>query len=168
MLNISSIIQSLVPCILSRMWSHMGYQKLLTKKMFANKRMCFCLCQQRTTQARVDIPNCPSCFQFITVWRKRWNFAHLFHCCTTYSTSLSLTCWSFNLTFTGSWRIKAHWARTWWQIFSKFQNFFFVSFSFQSAQIQEIICDCFSDWINTRPTRNSRSLKNKFSFSLHL
>lgn len=32
MLNVSSIIQSRVPCVLSRMWSHMRYGKLLNYK----------------------------------------------------------------------------------------------------------------------------------------
>lgn len=133
--------------------------------MLTNKRMCFCLCQQRATQARVDISNCPLCFRFITVWGKRWNFAHLFHCCTTYSMSLSLRCWSFDLIFTGSWRLSTYMVTNFLQIL----QLFFASFLFQSAQIRQIICDCFSDWINTWLTRNSRSLKkSKFSFSLHL
>lgn len=56
-------------------------------------------------------------FALNTVWRKLWNFTHLFGCCTTHSMSLSLRFWSFNLIFAGSWRLKAHWARTSWQIF---------------------------------------------------
>ena len=61
--------------------------------------------------------NCPLCFCVITVWGKRWNFTHLFGCCTTQSMSLSLRCWSFDLIFISSWRLKEHWARTSWQIF---------------------------------------------------
>ena len=60
---------------------------------------------------------CPLCFCFIRVWGKRWNFTHLFGCCTTHSMSLSLRCWSFDLIFVGSWRLKEHWAHTSWQIF---------------------------------------------------
>lgn len=127
--------------------------------MLTNKRMCFCLCQQRATQARVDISNCPLCFRFITVWGKRWNFAHLFHCCTTYSMSLNLRCWSFDLIFTGSSRLSTYMVTNFLQIL----QLFLASFLFQSAQIRQIICDCFSGWINTWLTRNSRSLK-KASF----
>lgn len=61
--------------------------------------------------------NCPLCFCVITVWGKRWNFTHLFGCCTTQSMSLSLRCWSFDLIFIGSWRLKERWACTSWQIF---------------------------------------------------
>lgn len=67
----------------------------------------------------------------------------LFHCCTTYSTSLSLTCWSFNLTFTGSWRLKAHWARTQWQIFSKFQNFFLLVFRSNEHRFRKLFVIAF-------------------------
>lgn len=63
---------------------------------------------------KFDISNCPLCFRFTTVWGKRWNFTHLFHCSTTSSTSLSLRSSSFDLTFTGSWQLKAQWPCTRW------------------------------------------------------
>ena len=71
---------------------------------------------QRCSQTLISW-NCPLRFRVITVWGKRWNFTHLFGCCTTHSMSLSLRCWSFDLIFVGSWRLKEHWARTSWQIF---------------------------------------------------
>lgn len=158
MLNVSSIIQSRVPCVLSRMWSHMRYGKLLNYKDAHEQEDVFLSVPAESNSGKSWHFKLPLMFS-ITVWGKRWNFAHLFHCCTTYSMSLSLRCWSFDLIFTGSWRLSTYMVTNFLQIL----QLFFASFLFQSAQIRQIICDCFSGWINTWLTRNSRSLK-KASF----
>ena len=147
----------------------MGYRKLLNYTDVHKTRGCVFVCATREQlRQELDITKCPLCFQFITVLGKRWNLALLFRCCTTYSTSLSLGYWSFDLIFTGSWRLKAHWARTWWQIVSKFDNFFCKFFILISTDSVNYLWLLF--WLNKYTTDKKFQIfkKSKFSFSLHL
>ena len=99
----------------------------------------------------------PLCFWLIMVWGKRRNFPYLFGCCTSYSMSLSLRCWSFGLIFASSWRLIVHWTHVLWHI----QNFFcfFVLISTVLAKYFWLLF-----WLNKYTTNEKFQSIKKASF----